>query len=63
MVLTLQLERTLLRFVTRGALFLVLPSGCRDSVLERLKSPAAESLIYKNASWTSGLVIHNMQRL
>ena len=47
---------------TRGPL-----SVCIRAVMtcdeRRQKSPAAESLTYKNASWTSGLLIYDMQAL
>ena len=59
-VLTRQLERILDRYVHPRARFWHAFDG-HECVERRRKSPAAESLTYKNASWTSGLLIHDMQ--
>ena len=64
MVLTRQLECTPTVTFTRGPAFrCVCIRAVNECVERRRKTPAAESMTYKNASWTSGLLVHDMQAL
>ena len=61
-VLTRQLECTPTVTFTRGPLSVCI-RAVNECVERRRKTPAAESMTYKNASWTSGLLVHGMQAL
>ena len=66
MVLTRQLECTPTVTFTRGPAFRCVCTCIRavnECVERRRKTPAAESMTYKNASWTSGLLVHDIQAL